>query len=88
MKEIENTVLAMTDWLDENTDGYLALITKNSESMCVVKSKDEKKLLESLVSGMVCEPALKNLLEKALGIVMALGLKNSLKKQSSNDNSL
>ena len=42
MKEIENTVLAMTEWLDENTDGYLVLITKDSQTMCIVKSKKEK----------------------------------------------
>lgn len=81
MKEIENTVLAMTEWLDENTDGYMALVTKGGESMCVVKSKDEKLLLQSLVTGMANEPVLKGLVARALGIVMAMELNKKIKEQ-------
>lgn len=74
MKEIENTILAMTEWLDEHTDGYLTIVTKGDQSMCVVKSKDEKLLLSSLVSGMVHEPVLKELIVQALDIVMKLDI--------------
>ena len=88
MKEIENTVLAMTEWLDENTDGYLVLITKDSQTMCIVKSKKEKNLLESLVSGIIKEPALKSLLRKALSIAMTLELETKLKKHKNNGTSL
>lgn len=85
MKELENTILAMAEWLDEHTDGYLSIVTKGGESMCVVKSRDEKLLLESLVSGMVNEPILKGLMARALGIVMALDIENKSKQDKKDD---
>ena len=88
MKELENTILAMTEWLDEHTDGYLSIVTKDGESMCVVKSRDEKLLLESLVSGMVNEPILKGLMSRALGIVMALDIENKSKQGKKDDTPL
>ena len=74
MKEIENTVLAMTEWLEENTDGCFMIVTKGDESMCAVKCKDNKLLLRSLVSGMVKEPVLRTLMSQALGIARAIDI--------------
>lgn len=85
MKELENTILAMAEWLDEHTDGYLSIVTKGGELMCVVKSRDKKLLLESLVSGMVNEPILKGLMARALGIVMALDIENKSKQDKKDD---
>jgi|GEM_PF-4458808 len=83
MKEIENTVLAMTEWLEENTDGCFMIVTKGDDSMCAVKCKDPKLLLKSLVSGMVKVPELKELMSRALGIAMAIDIekKNKTKTQ-------
>lgn len=83
MKEIENTVLAMTEWLEENTDGCFMIVTKGDDSMCAVKCKDSKLLLKSLVSGMVKVPELKELMSRALGIAMAIDIekKNKTKTQ-------
>lgn len=85
MKEIENTILAMTEWLEENTDGCFMIVTKGDDSMCAVKCKDDKLLLRSLVSGMVKEPVLKALMSQALGIAMAIDIEKKT-KQRHNDN--
>ena len=85
MKEIENTILAMTEWLEENTDGCFMIVTKGDDSMCAVNCKDPKLLLKSLVSGMVKVPELKELMSRALGIAMAIDIEKKT-KQRHNDN--
>ena len=85
MKEIENTILAMCDWLDENTDGYLTIATRNGKSICVLSDKTEK-LIVSLATAMEEVPALKQVITEAGGAWIRYKL-NSLNR-TNDDTSL
>lgn len=58
MEELENTIIAFSDWLDENTDGYVMIVTKNEQSMAVAKGKHDE-LVKALASGMLKDANLK-----------------------------
>lgn len=69
MKELENTIIAFSDWLDENADGYVMIVTKNGQSMAVAKGKHDE-LTKTVVNGMLQDPALKKLFMDAAGDIL------------------
>ena len=77
MKELENTILAMTEWLDEHTDGYLMIITKGEDSMLAAKGKHDQ-MVNALASGMMEDDRIKAVVLDAVKIVMAKTFKDRL----------
>lgn len=65
----DNTVLAMSEWLDERMDGYLMLLTKDGQSGMIMNG-DPDDIVESLASGMVDHKELRAIVLKAVGMAM------------------
>lgn len=70
VEEIKSTVIAFSDWLDLNSDGYLMIITKGEDSMLAAKGKHNQ-LVDALASGMIQDKRVKLLIQEAARIVMA-----------------
>lgn len=68
-KDFDNTVLAMSEWLDERMDGYLMLLTKDGQSGMIMNG-DSDDIVESLASGMVDHKELRAIVLKAVGMAM------------------
>ena len=68
-KDFDNTVLAMSEWLDERMDGYLMLLTKDGQSGMIMNG-DSDDIVESLASGMVEHKELRAIVLKAVGMAM------------------
>ena len=70
MKEdFNNTVMAMSEWLDGRMDGYLLLLTKDGQSGMIMNGETED-IVEALASGMVDHDELRAIILKALGLAM------------------
>jgi hypothetical protein len=68
-KDFDNTVLAMSEWLDERMDGYLLLLTKDGQSGMIMNGDDED-VAEALASGMVDYEELRAIVLRAVGMAM------------------
>lgn len=77
--EIKSTVVAFSDWLDINSDGYIMIITRGEDSILAAKG-DRDELCKSLVSGMIQDKRVKLLIQEAARIVMAQELFNDMIK--------
>ena len=62
----QNTMLAFSEWMDENTDGYIITYTNRGESGLVAHGDDEE-LATSLAAGMLKNPELRRVILKAVG---------------------
>ena len=69
MKEFDNTVLAMSEWLDQRMDAYLILLTKDGASGMIMNGESDD-IVDSLASGMVDHPELREIVLKAVGLAM------------------
>lgn len=77
--EIKSTIVAFSDWLDINSDGYIMIITRGEDSILAAKGEHDK-LCQSLVSGMIQDKRVKLLILEAAKIVMAKELFNDVFK--------
>lgn len=68
-KDFDNTVLAMSEWLDERMDGYLMLLTKDGQSGMIMNGDDDD-VTEALASGMVDHEELRAIVLRAVGMAM------------------
>ena len=68
-KDFDNTVLAMSEWLDERMDGYLMLLTKDGQSGMIMNG-DSEDVEEALASGMVDHPELREIVLTAVAMAM------------------
>lgn len=68
-KDFDNTVLAMSEWLDERMDAYLMLLSKDGQSGMIMNG-DADDIVESLASGMVDHKELRAIVLKAVGMAM------------------
>lgn len=68
-KDFDNTVLAMSEWLDVRMDGYMMVLTKDGQSGMIMNGDDED-VIESLACGMVDHPELRAIILKAVGVAM------------------
>lgn len=65
----DNTVLAMSEWLDQRMDAYLMLLSKDGQSGMIMNG-DADDIVESLASGMVDHKELRAIVLKAVGMAM------------------
>lgn len=65
----DNTVLAMSEWLDERMDGYLMLLTKDGQSGMIMNGEADD-VIDALASGMVDHEELRSIVLKAMGVAM------------------
>ena len=65
----DNTVLAMSEWLDQRMDAYLMLLSKDGQSGMIMNG-DTDDIVESLASGMVDHKELRAIVLKAVGMAM------------------
>lgn len=68
-KDFDNTVLAMSEWLDERMDGYLLLLTKDGQSGMIMNGNDDN-VVEALASGMEDHPELRDIVLSAIHLAM------------------
>lgn len=68
-KDFDNTVLAMSEWLDERMDAYLIILTKDGGSG-LIKNGENDALVESLADGMVDHPELRQIILEAVALAM------------------
>ena len=68
-KDFDNTVLAMSEWLDERMDGYLMLLTKDGQSGMIMNGESDD-VTEALASGMVDHEKLRAIVLRAVGMAM------------------
>lgn len=68
-KDFDNTVLAMSEWLDERMDGYLILLTKNGANGMIMNGNDDN-VVEALASGMEDHPELRDIVLRAISLAM------------------
>ena len=68
-KDFDNTVLAMSEWLDERMDGYLMLLTKDGQSGMIMNGEADD-VTEALASGMVDHEELRAIVLRAVGMAM------------------
>lgn len=68
-KDFDNTVLAMSEWLDERMDGYLMLLTKDGQSGMIMNGNDDN-VVEALASGMEDHPELRDIVLRAISLAM------------------
>lgn len=68
-KDFDNTVLAMSEWLDERMDAYLIILTKDGGSGLIKNGEDED-LVEALADGMVDHPYLRQIILEAVALAM------------------
>lgn len=68
-KDFENTVLAMSEWLDEHVDGYFLTLTLDGQSG-MIKAGDDDHVIESLADGMVAHPELREVILSAVAVAM------------------
>lgn len=68
-KDFDNTVLAMSEWLDERMDGYLMLLTKDGQSGMIMNGESDD-VTEALASGMVDHEELRAIVLRAVGMAM------------------
>lgn len=68
-KDFDNTVLAMSEWLDERMDGYLLLLTKDGQSGMIMNGNDDN-VVEALASGMEDHPELRDIVLSAISLAM------------------
>lgn len=68
-KEIKNTVLAMSEWMDERMDAYLMFLSKDGQSGMIMNG-DSDEVVEALASGIVEHKELRAMVLKAVGIAM------------------
>lgn len=67
--DFDNTVLAMSEWLDQRMDAYLMLLSKDGQSGMIMNG-DADDIVESLASGMVDHKELRAIVLKAVGMAM------------------
>lgn len=77
VEEIKSTVIAFSDWLDLNSDGYLMIITKGEDSMLAAKGKHNQ-MVNAFASGMMEDDRIKAVILDAVKIVMAKTFKDRL----------
>lgn len=68
-KDFDNTVLAMSEWLDERMDGYLILVTKNGANGMIMNCESED-VADALASGMIDHPSLRQIVLEAVALAM------------------
>ena len=68
-KDFDNTVLAMSEWLDERMDAYLMLLTKDGASGMIMNGESDD-VIDALASGMVDHEELRAIVLKAVGVAM------------------
>lgn len=68
-KDFNNTVLAMSEWLDERMDAYLMLLTKDGASGMIMNGESDD-VIDALASGMVDHEELRAIVLKAVGVAM------------------
>ena len=68
-KDFDNTVLAMSEWLDERMDGYLILLTKNGANGMIMNGESED-VADALASGMIDHPELGEIVLQAVAMAM------------------
>lgn len=81
MKELENTVRAMAEWLDIKSDGYIMIITRGKESILAAKGEHDE-LCKSLVSGMIEDEGVESLIMEAAKIIMGKKFFDMLKDKN------
>ena len=68
-KDFDNTVLAMSEWLDERMDAYLIILTKYGGSG-LIKNGENEDIVEALADGMVDHPSLCQIILEAVALAM------------------
>lgn len=68
-KDFDNTVLAMSEWLDKRMDAYLMLLTKDGASGMIMNGESDD-VIDALASGMVDHEELRAIVLKAVGVAM------------------
>lgn len=67
--DFDNTVLAMSEWLDQRMDAYLMLLSKDGQSGMIMNGEADD-MVEALASGMVDHIELREIILKAVGLAM------------------
>lgn len=68
-RDFDNTVLAMSEWLDERMDAYLMLLNKSGQCGMIMNGEGDD-IVESLASGMVDHEELRAIVLRAVGVAM------------------
>lgn len=69
-KDFDNTILAMSEWLDDKMDAYLIILSKDGQSGLIKNGEDED-IVESLADGMVAHQELREIILQAVGLAMS-----------------
>lgn len=67
--DFDNTVLAMSEWLDQRMDAYLILLTKDGASGMIMNGEADD-VIDALASGMVAHPELREVILSAVAVAM------------------
>ena len=72
----DNTILAFTELMDKNMDGYFSFFTKDDESGLIMNG-DVDKVIDGLASGLIDKEAFRFIMtqEKELSMIVDLCLK-------------
>lgn len=68
-KDFDNTVLAMSEWLDKKMDAYLILLSKDGGNGMILNG-DSDDVVDALASGMVDHKELRTIVLQAVGLAM------------------
>lgn len=67
MEKSDNTILAFTELMDKNMDGYFIFFTKDDESGLIMNG-DVDKVIDGLASGLIDKEAFRFIMTQAMAI--------------------
>ena len=78
IEDLKSTVSAFTDWLNLNSDDYMMVVSKGDGSILAANGKNDN-IVKALVSGMMQDENLQNIILEAGKMIAVMRLVDKLK---------